>query len=151
LLVPILGQSRVLNMTSNPYESPSTSPGSSVPINVATPRQFDWLVWVCTLLPAFSVYVTWLVAWIALGHQPRPMLDDPKFIGPLVSAVYLISGLLLLAMLPIATAGPLFQLTTGGRKLSVRAVFAGVSLSMSVASIMILRWDPIRVVYWYFD
>ena len=31
---------------------------------------------------------TWLLAWCELGHMPRAMLDDPKFISPLVTSVH---------------------------------------------------------------
>ena len=31
---------------------------------------------------------TWLLAWGELGHMPRAMLDDPKFISPLASGFH---------------------------------------------------------------
>ena len=42
----------------------------------------------CTLPFLIVMRGTWLLAWIVLGHMPRPMLDDPKFISPLVGVVY---------------------------------------------------------------
>ena len=35
-----------------------------------------------------SFYLTWFAAWVALGRAPRPNLDDPKSIGPLVDVLY---------------------------------------------------------------
>src|SRR4051812_3612396 len=37
-----------------------------------------WLACSYPVLPVLSLYITWLTAWVALGHQPRPSLDDPK-------------------------------------------------------------------------
>src|SRR5687767_2499979 len=65
------------------------------------------LAWAYPFLPVVSLYVTWLVAWTVLGRQPRPMLDDPKFISPIVDLPYAITALLILTIpigLPIGIA-----------------------------------------------
>ncbi len=42
-----------------------------------------------------SLYLTWFAGWVALGHPPRPSLDDPKYIGLLVDVPYTITMVLL--------------------------------------------------------
>ena len=135
----------------NPYESPHAVATASGRIEIIRPRRRDWLVWALALLPAASVYFTWLVAWLVLGHQPRPSLDDPMHIGPAVSIVYLISGLLLLSIPVVAIAGPLTQLATAGRTRTTRAAYAVISVLLLVGTVLLLQWDPFRVVYWYMD
>src|SRR5688572_16799494 len=56
------------------------------------------LAWAYPFLPVVSLYVTWLVAWTVLGRQPRPMLDDPKSISPIVVLPYAITALLILTI-----------------------------------------------------
>ena len=133
----------------NPYESPDAA--TTTRSEIIRPRIIDWLCWSLALLPAASVYFTWLVAWIALGHRPRPLLDDPTEIGPVVSVVYLISGLLLLSIPVVPVAGPIMQLATSGRKRSTRLLYAGFSFLILAGTILLLRWDSLRVAYWYMD
>ena len=135
----------------NPYESSHAVTTTSDRIEITRPRRRDWLVWGLALLPAASVYFTWLFAWLMLGHQPRPSLDDPKHIGSAVSIVYLVSGLLLLSIPILAIAGPIAQLATPGRTHSTRAAYAAISVLLLVGTILLLRWDPFHVVYWYMD
>ena len=56
------------------------------------------LVWTYPLLPLAMLYFTWIVAWIVLGHAPRPSLDDPKSISSVVDVSYLVTLLLLMSM-----------------------------------------------------
>jgi hypothetical protein len=51
---------------------------------VNTPlRERLWLLFAVAspLLFAGAVLIAWVAAWLALGHPPRPSLDDPKSIG----------------------------------------------------------------------
>lgn len=135
----------------NPYETPNVDLASSVQIENVSPRWFDWVFWFLAATPALAIYFTWVVAWICLGHPPRPSLDDPKHIGPIVSVAYLLS-LLSFPLIPIGTfIGPITQMVAGGRNVSTRAVFAGISGFIGVLTVLLLRWDPLRVVYWYMD
>lgn len=135
----------------NPYETPNAAVVSSVQTETMGPRWIDWLFWVLASTPALVIYFTWIVAWICLGHPPRPLLDDPKHIGPIVSAVYLVS-MLSFPLFPMgAFVGPIIQIAAGDRKHSVRVVYAGISAFIGVLTVLLLRWDPLRVVYWYMD
>jgi hypothetical protein len=62
-----------------------------LPIILAAPgRRLGAAVWVTSLYPFLilaSFYATWLTAWWILGHRPRPNLDDPRMISPVVLAV----------------------------------------------------------------
>ena len=136
---------------SNPYKSPTTSSLRNDRVEIVSPRRLDWLIWMFTLLPAVSVYLSWIVAWIVLGHPPRPSLDDPTQIGPAVSAFYFLSGLFLISIPLLAIAGPVVQLSNSGRKLFVRAIYSFVSLLITTATIVLFRWDPLHVMYWYMD
>ena len=109
------------------------------------------MCWAIAMLPATSVYFTWLVAWVALGHQPRPSLDDPRHIAPTVSFVYLASALFLVSIPVVAISVPVAQLATNGRPKATRAVYASISFLLLAGTICLFRWDPFRVVYWYMD
>ncbi len=59
-----------------------------IPAATARPgRRLEAASWACSLQPVvmlFYLYATWVTAWMVLGHCPRPSLDDPKHIGPVV-------------------------------------------------------------------
>ena len=135
----------------NPYQTPNTVSDASVLSEVIRPRRLDWLVWGGALVPIASVYFVWLVAWLTLGYPPRPSLDDPSQISPTVSAVYFISGLFLVSLPVSVIAGPIVQLIAAGRSLPIRGTYAVISVAVSVGAILLLRWDPLDVVYWYMD
>ena len=136
---------------SNPYQTPNTIATDSDRVEINRPRWLDWLSWGVALIPAASVYFTWLVARLTLGRPPRPSLDDPSQISAAVSTVYFISGLLLLSLPVLVIAGPIVQLVVAGRLLVIRVTYAVISFFVSVGTILLLRLDPYDVVYWYFD
>jgi len=103
------------------------------------------------MLPAASIYFTWLVAWLTLGHPPRPSLDDPRQISPIVNIVYFIAVLFLVSLPVSVITGPIVQLIDAGRSLPIRVTYATISFFVSVGAILLLRWDPLDVVYWYMD
>ena len=47
-----------------------------------------------------SLYTTRLAAWYALGHLPRPSLDDPKSIGSIVDVPHTATWLLIALSTP---------------------------------------------------
>lgn len=104
------------------------------------------------LLLAFLA--TWLAGRVSLGHWPRPSLDDPKFIGAWVDVPYTITGFLLVAGLPAFTGAVLWLLyraycdETQRKSLLLASAFSIVCM---VATILVLRWDPLGVVAWYMD
>lgn len=101
-----------------------------------------------------SVYVTWLVARLSLGRDPRPLLDDPKNIVGAVSTVHAVSVALLMPLLPLGFASVVTGAWLGAsRRLHWNAV--GAWLSALVVSwffaLIYGRMDPGRVLAWFID
>ena len=63
-----------------------------IPAAIAPPgRRLEAASWASSLQPAvvvFYLYATWVTAWCVLGPCPRPSLDDPKSISPVVEVPY---------------------------------------------------------------
>jgi hypothetical protein len=123
-----------------------------------TPRILLAIVWAYPLLPLVALYITWLVAWVALGHQPQPSLDDPKHISGTVDVPYIVTGVLLIT-LPVGIIGgyslglflTLWWVHSRGGG-SARYLLATVALSaLYVGAFTLLYRDPLRVLYWYMD
>lgn len=122
--------------------------------------------WVCSLYPLLilgSLYATWLTAWCVLGHRPRSSLDDPKSISPIVDVPYLSTFLLLygvvfiLLLCPVLLSAEVADIISKGRdkplKEAARRLVVPIlwGLFLWVSSIVLLRWDPLRVGDWYMD
>jgi len=119
-------------------------------------------IWVCLVypwLPLASLYLTWVAAWIALGHPPRPSLDDPKSISDLVSLLHNLTWTLLFSILPglIACAllivwGIVLALKEGGKdhasRVSKLVLIPGLAWGFAYA---FLRLDPGGVFNWFAD
>jgi hypothetical protein len=99
------------------------------------------------------LYGEWFLGWLVLGHPPRPSIDDPKDI-PVASSVHWVTLIALMGLLPIGLgavcwnlwfviAAKLGSARILGRMLAVVALFGG--------TITLIRLDPGRVVYWWFD
>ena len=152
-------------MKLNPYHAPVTKQVLGEDGETLLPRRrstngFGFAVWLALylypvwLLAAF--YVTWLVAWVQLGHQPRPMLDDPKSIGGFSGDVYMISGVFLILMPVLAPLGlvasflcpiPMRRNVRGGLSAGLMVLY----VLLAVSAILMLRADPGRVAEWWFD
>lgn len=124
-----------------------------------TPRILLAIVWAYPLLPLVGLYLTWLVAWVALGHQPQPSLDDPKHISPAVDVPYVVSGLLLITM-PLGMIGgvslgifltPWWLHSRGGGGVARYVLVTAALFALYVGAFALLQWDPLRVLYWYMD
>ena len=144
---------------SNPYESPQT-PRVSEGESPVVSRRMNLAVWLLAYLyPVWlvgSFYFTWVVAGIQLGHQPRPMLDDPKSIGGLMEVVYYLPGFLLMALpvlAPLGFAVSFVYPASSGRieRYSLSIALAGLYVLLCVAAVLLLRFDGGRVVEWWFD
>jgi len=129
---------------SNPYQTPNTSTVAPVRVENTRPRWLDWLFWGVALIPAASVYFTWLVAWLTLGHPPRPLLDDPKHISTAVSTVYFISLWAVIALAsssrdcwPDSTVGSCWPLAPNSGALRAHFIFRfnGHYFSLAVGSV----------------
>jgi hypothetical protein len=105
--------------------------------------------WLCVLM----VYLTWVVAAITLGHQPRPYLDDPKFIGGWVDLVRVATFLLFLAW-PAAmllNAAGMLMAAVMPRRRSFGFVFLLLCASLCswALSLSMVRFS--KVIIWFFD
>ena len=128
--------------------------------STSVPR-FNLATWLLVyLFPVWlvgSFYATWLVAWIQLGHRPRPMLDDPKSIGGLMDIAYPIAGYLVMAMpvlTPIGFAASFFfpvRTRRSGARSALNTTLAVLYVVLCVFALLILRADGGRVVEWWFD
>jgi hypothetical protein len=110
------------------------------------------------LLPLACLYATWWAAWYSLGHSPRPSLDDPKFIGPLVDSPYAATELLLDGCLPALLVNVVLVVIEFGRmlysnhdRLGRLAARLGLPMVSWPLAFCWLRIDPGDVMNWFID
>ena len=93
----------------NPYVPPNTHGKLNEATEDHRPaRGWGTILWsLAYFYPVLStacIYSSWLTACICLGRMPRPMLDDPKSIGGIVDAAYMLSMIAILTapiMIPL--------------------------------------------------
>jgi len=102
-----------------------------------------------------SFVIPWLVAAACLGHWPRAWIDDPvESLGlwswmlwvPIVPVLFAMSASPVLAIASTVLAA-LDRSREWRRRLG--ETVAGAALLW--VCIVLLRWDPLRIVDWYFD
>jgi hypothetical protein len=110
------------------------------------------------LLPLMALYVTWVIAWMVLGHRPRSSLDDPKFIGGPVDVAYVATALLLMSLpvgipagITVGTISAAWYVYLPGWNWLRYSMLILAILGAYVGSGIMLQWDPLRVLYWYMD
>ena len=124
------------------------------PAAIAPPgRRLEAASWASSLQPAVMLlylYATWATAWCVLGHRPRSSLDDPKSISPIVDAPYIMFAFsLMLGWMICAGSGLLLSAVCLARQRDLRPLLA---LPFAwLAGYLVLLWDPLGVLYWYFD
>lgn len=102
-------------------------------------------------------YLIWIWGRFALGHWPRPSVDDPKDIPGLGFALLVISALPLLlpfaALIPLARAATSLTRTSRSRpaEAAARLTEAAISTTLLLASLLFLRHDPHLVASWLGD
>lgn len=153
-----------MSTSSNPYQPPVISTDPNTP-SISLPRRilhgYGLGIWsIAYFYPLWllgSFYFTWLIAWIELGHPPRPSLDDPALIGGMTSIAYFLPGVLLLlspVLAPVGLVSSLFypfSLQSVRSRLPWIGMLTGFYVILCVMSFLILRSDPWRVVEWWFD
>jgi hypothetical protein len=114
------------------------------------------LAFVSLLFPfliAAALYGEWLLAWSALGHPPRPSLDDPKDISG-SSWMHGITAIVLMGAVPAAlgaVALTVAHIAVNRPSVARAAVRIVVIVGTWLALFGLLRWDPGLVVYWWMD
>jgi hypothetical protein len=85
-----------------------------------------------------------------LGHCPRPSLDDPKSISPVVEVPHVMFAFSLLFGWAIcACTGLLLSAVCYARRSNIRPLLA--ILLARLAGYFALMLDPLGVLYWYMD
>lgn len=120
------------------------------------PRTLVLLANITALYPVFALVTLhgqWCLAWWVLGHQPRPSLDDPKYIDG-ASWMHDITAVALLGYVPMALVTAVLNTaffcahSHPGLRLSLRVV--GI-VGLWIAVPLILRSDHGLVVSWWLD
>jgi len=125
-----------------------------IPAVIVSPgHRLEAASWASSLQPAvvlLYMYVTWATAWCVLGHRPRPYLDDPKFISPIVDAPYdMFAFSFKLGWMICAYNGFLLTAVCFALRRNICPLLA---LPFAwLASYLALIWDPLGVLSWYFD
>lgn len=117
-----------------------------------------WFFYAYPILVVGSLYVTWFVAWSILGHQPRPSLDDPKYIGVAVDIPYVVTMILILASPGALVVGiGLTPLYLSSRISSRFRLIGGTAIAILLLALLwcapvgICRLDPWNVGMWFMD
>ena len=143
----------------NPYRTSDAVPLLGDDDSPSAPR-LKFVIWLSAyLFPVWlvcSFYSVWLVAWIQLGHRPRPMLDDPKDIGGFMDFAYFVPGFLLLAMpalIPLGLAASFFcpLRVCRGRRFILSTTLVVLYVALCTFALVGLRKDPGGVVEWWLD
>jgi hypothetical protein len=118
-----------------------------------------WLFSCYPLLCLSSIFATWLTAWFALGHCPRPYLDDPKYISPLVDVPLLLAQALGFGLYPSPWICVVFVIADNVRSTrqgSKREAQTGPFLLVILPLVWCLTFvllfcDPGQWVSWFID
>jgi hypothetical protein len=125
-----------------------------LPAVVAPPgRRLPVACWAASLqplVPLVYLYATWVTAWCVLGHRPRPSLDDPKSISPVVEVPYCMFLVSVEMAAPFCLGTGLLLAVVGAVRRSAFGPLLAVPLAW-LAAYLLLRWDPLGVLYWYMD
>ena len=108
------------------------------------------------LLLLASFYATWIAGRIALGHWPRPNVDDPKGIAGLLMAwFYTLTGGLAAIGIPLfglaIFAVTLISIADRPEGWRSRMVEVLVALVLLIGFVVFCLWDPHSVLTWYMD
>jgi hypothetical protein len=125
-----------------------------LPATIASPgRRLEAASWASSLQPAVVLsylYLTWVTAWCVLGHTPRPSLDDPKYISPVVDVPYAMFAFSAsYGWVICAGTGTLLSTVSYARGSYIRPLL--VLPFAWVGGFFALILDPLDVFGWYMD
>lgn len=114
-----------------------------------------WIGMLYPVLATCPVYLTWLLAWVFLGHRPQPSVDDPLSINALMDCVHFASILLSVPFPMLSLFGllaavqcPIASIRQSRIKL---AVIICSYILMYVGVMAWVRSDPGQVFMWWLD
>ena len=134
----------------------STSPSHDAPAESVRSHRLAAAARLSLLFPLVvlaSFYAEWLLASLVLGHPPRPSMDDPMDV-PGMNWLHVGTGVALLAMLPmglVALALNTYEASSRGLSGRVAGRRAVLVLALLAGAIAWMRWDPGRVMEWWWD
>ena len=142
----------------NPYQpNEFNAPNGELPQNNTSPfpRLLEfllaWGAWIYALIVLDCYNGVWLLAYFELGHAPRPMLDDPKFVKT-VGAGGAEFVLVIVGTSPVAALGGIFsQFFVLRREFGNRLLFAGLTLCLWIGLLFLLRIDDRDIIGWLMD
>ncbi len=143
-------------MNPNPFQPPAR-PTMAAEDLVSPDRSqfhFGWLnglIWTYPVAFPASLIATWLVAWAHLGHVPRPMIDDPKSMGRVVSTFHTITIVMMCGVPGVAVTGFIFLLLQSGRTWLQRLSSTLAYSALWVLVVFIMRADPLLIGEWFMD
>ncbi len=107
------------------------------------------------IIAASCFYLSWIVAWLMIGHQPRPMLDDPENIGGVMDIAYVISMVAVMSvpmLTPVGFAASFFCPVNSDRnRIAKSSILAIVYIGMCFALWLLVRADPGDIFEWWMD
>lgn len=133
------------------------------PIDYASPNRrqshglLRWCAYCLAAYPLFllaSLYGQWSLSSIMLGHLPRPSLDDPKYIS-VANWMHPVTMIAILGFVPASFVALLVNaLYLAVNRFEARVHFVlhiVAAMSLWIAPLVILYWDPLKVMDWWMD
>lgn len=122
--------------------------------------RYSFAIWLLVYLyPVWflgSVYLAWLIAYCQLGYAPRPMLDDPMYIGGISTVTYYLFVMLLTLMPVLTPLGFAASFFCPINKRHKSRIVRGVAFSVLYAAICVIvvitiRFGTPRIIVWLSD
>jgi hypothetical protein len=128
-----------------------------VPVTCSSPkRRLIVTSWTLALYPVMIpvyLYLAWLTAWCVLGHRPRPYLDAPETLGPIVhvpAAMFFLSIQAWSIVWKISACAYGILIIDWLRRQSNGFPLLIPPCAWLVAFVTLMN-DSMRVLYWYMD
>lgn len=138
-------------LSTNPYE-PTTQ---SIPL-ARGGEDADWtgllLGFGYPMLLLAILHLYWFLAWVSLGHPPRPSLDDPVEVGSL-PMLWLSGSMMMVApgVAVLVVITELLNLLGSSRPIQIRFLWIVMVATCWIAAYAYVWWDPLRLFEWYMD
>jgi hypothetical protein len=118
-------------------------------------RVVAWTVSAYPVILLISLYSTWLLAWLSVGHQPRPYQDDPKYVNWLVTLFYSKTLLLLMGCYVALLLNGIIVLIEVVQKVRRRqwdfVLLVIVPVVLWLCLFLLIDRDPGKIGVWFFD